>query len=409
MSEDAAGRILTNVTILFRRGITWCAFSVAIMSNASAQPTLKFAIVPFTNISSVPEHQWLGVGIAETLSIQLENIIEIDVIPNIMNLDSPNRRDNSESTPLTWPKTLDLVRNRGANILIAGDQQQSNGHLRFTARLIDLATETEIDTIDVEGTIENIFLLQDKLSEAILKAIEKVIHTKALSSLANDEGENSSKSDSPPALSIKRPSPRSIGDIEGLPAAAMKNPHTLPSTVSLSSTEPASTVTNRPIIRARRASETPTIDGILEDSIWTNAALINGFTQTNPVEGARPTETTEVRIAYDDENLYFGFHAQHTDPGQMRANHVDRDQIRRDDWIAVIFDTFQDQQRAYRFSVNPFGVQGDAIIEGGRRMRGPPGGGGDTSWDALFESSGIIVHDGWTARSCYSIQKPPLP
>ena len=154
----------------------------------------------------------------------------------------------------------------------------------------------------------------------------------------------------------------------------------------------------RPSVQARRTNEPPAIDGRLDDAVWRDAVLITDFTQTNPVEGAPPTERTEAWIAYDAEHLYFAFHAHYTDPTQMRANRVDRDQFWRDDWIAVMFDPFLDQQRAYRFSVNAYGIQGDAIIRGGRSMRGPPGGGGDYSWDALFETGGAIVRDGWTAE-----------
>ena len=145
-------------------------------------------------------------------------------------------------------------------------------------------------------------------------------------------------------------------------------------------------VGNRPTVQAQRTNDPPAIDGRLDDIVWRDATLITDFIQTNPVEGAAPTERTEVRIAYDADHLYFAFYAHYADPTQMRANRVDRDQARRDDWVAVMFDTFLDQQRAYRFSVNPYGVQGDAILQAGRRRRGPPGGGGDSSWDALFET-----------------------
>ena len=153
-----------------------------------------------------------------------------------------------------------------------------------------------------------------------------------------------------------------------------------------------------PTVRAVRTAVAPTIDGRIDDAVWRDAALITDFVQSNPVEGAAPTETTEVRIAYDSDHLYLGFYAHYLDTRHIRANRVDRDQTRRDDWFAVMVDPFLDQQRAYRFSVNAYGVQGDAIISGGRRERGPPGGGGDTSWDALFESGGQLVHDGWTAE-----------
>ena len=153
-----------------------------------------------------------------------------------------------------------------------------------------------------------------------------------------------------------------------------------------------------PTVAARRTPEPPVVDGRLDDLVWRDAALVTEFVQTNPVEGALPTEATEVRIAYDADHLYLAFHAHYQDRSQMRANRVDRDSAGRDDWMAVMIDTFHDQQRAYRFSVNPYGVQGDAILSAGRRRRGPPGGGGDSSWDTLFQSGGVIVADGWTAE-----------
>ena len=86
----------------------------------------------------------------------------------------------------------------------------------------------------------------------------------------------------------------------------------------------------------------------------------------------------------------------------VRANRVDRDQTIGDDTISFYFDTFLDQQRAYVFTLNGYGVQGDSLMGGGRGggFRGGPGGmpRGDSSWDALFDSGGSIVDDGWTAE-----------
>ena len=102
----------------------------------------------------------------------------------------------------------------------------------------------------------------------------------------------------------------------------------------------------------------------------------------------------------------------------MRANRVDRDRAGfGDDTISVYFDTFLDQQRAYVFSVNGYGVQGDSIVSGGRGG-GFSGGGrggvprGDRSWDALFLSGGQPVADGFTAEMAIpfkSLRYPARP
>jgi hypothetical protein len=125
-----------------------------------------------------------------------------------------------------------------------------------------------------------------------------------------------------------------------------------------------------PTVTVPRVSTAPTIDGLLDDDVWADAVRLTQFTQRSPVEGAPASENTEVYIAYDSSNLYFGFYAHYADPGLVRANRSDRDQFSQDDTISVYFDPFLDQQRAYVFTVNGFGVQGDSILGGGETRRG---------------------------------------
>ena len=162
----------------------------------------------------------------------------------------------------------------------------------------------------------------------------------------------------------------------------------------------------RPKIQIFRVNEPPELDGKLDDVTWQGAAKITQFTQQNPREGQPATEDTEIWVAYDSRYLYFAIYAHYSDIGLMRANRGRRDQMRRDDRVSVYFDTFLDQQRAYRFAVNGYGVQSDAILNasGGGDFGGPGRGGGgggggargeDDSWDALFNTAGGPVADGW--------------
>src|SRR6185503_14673386 len=125
---------------------------------------------------------------------------------------------------------------------------------------------------------------------------------------------------------------------------------------------PASDVTARapvvlhPATAPLRASTPPIVDGRLDDAVWRAVSPITEFVQRNPVEGAPPTETTEVYLAYDSRNIYLAFYAHYSDAGLIRANRVDRDRITEDDTMSVYFDTFHDQQTAVVFSVNGYGV-----------------------------------------------------
>ena len=206
-------------------------------------------------------------------------------------------------------------------------------------------------------------------------------------------------------------------------------------------------LTGRPSVVVARAASQPQIDGRLDDAIWRNAMRVTDFVQQRPVEGAPATEQTEVHIAYDSQNIYFAIYAHYSDRKLIRANRVDRDQTAGDDNVRLYFDPFLDQQRAYVFAVNGYGVQSDSVLNsadattgtaaqltpgvirgvtvvdnyagqtrtakrdglldrirrkivpqnhtsGGRRSGVP----GDSFWDALFESAGTLVDDGWTAE-----------
>ena len=173
------------------------------------------------------------------------------------------------------------------------------------------------------------------------------------------------------------------------------------------------------VVVVGRTDTPPKIDGQIDDATWSNAMRITEFVQQRPLEGAPATEQTEVLMAYDERQLYFAIYAHYTDPSIIRANRLDRDQIGRDDAVSIYFDPFLDQQRAYMFSVNGYGVQADALASGtggggggnfgggGGFARPPSGNSGppqpgapneDSSWDALFYSAGHLVEDGWVAE-----------
>src|SRR5262245_17376755 len=54
----------------------------------------------------------------------------------------------------------------------------------------------------------------------------------------------------------------------------------------------------------RVVGEPPRIDGRLDDEVWKQAEGFEDFVQTDPDNGAAPTERTVIRVAYDDRYLY---------------------------------------------------------------------------------------------------------
>jgi hypothetical protein len=141
----------------------------------------------------------------------------------------------------------------------------------------------------------------------------------------------------------------------------------------------------------------PSIDGVLDDAAWTSAAVIEQWTEQRPRDGAPASDRTTVRLAYDASHLYVAIHSAYSDPSSMRANLGERDRLGDEDVVALYFDPFLDRQRAFRFAVNGYGVQADGLLSAGGDDFDDDFE-GDESWDALFESKGRLVADGWVAE-----------
>lgn len=132
------------------------------------------------------------------------------------------------------------------------------------------------------------------------------------------------------------------------------------------------------------------VDGEMSEPAWSNAALLTGFTQYLPVDGVPAADSTEVRVMYSDDAIYFGVHAFESH-GAVITSLTERDQIQSSDRIRLLLDTFDDRRRAFVFGATPLGVQGD-----GQFSDNSSGGSYDLNPDYLFESKGRLIEGGYT-------------
>ena len=102
------------------------------------------------------------------------------------------------------------------------------------------------------------------------------------------------------------------------------------------------------------------MDGVLDEAVWQTADVARGFVQAEPREGLAATERTEVRIAYDDRNLYVGAMLYDSEVGALVVNDIKKDFAETaQDAFAVILDTFRDRRNGYVFMTNPEGAKRD--------------------------------------------------
>ena len=142
------------------------------------------------------------------------------------------------------------------------------------------------------------------------------------------------------------------------------------------------------------------LDGRVEEPAWQRAAPISDFTQQEPVEGGPPSQETEVRVAYDRNNLYIAA-ILYDDPERILARQRARDAfLFTDDRFAWVLDTFRDGRTGYYFETNAAGVLSDGLVSGGGGGGGGGGGFGgfNRSWDGIWEVRTARRPDGWSAE-----------
>jgi hypothetical protein len=150
----------------------------------------------------------------------------------------------------------------------------------------------------------------------------------------------------------------------------------------------------RSVVATRLAPDSRILlDGRLDEQVWELIPPITSFVQQEPVEGAVPSERTEVRIAHDGSALYIGVIAFDSDPDGILAYQRRRDAgLDTDDRFMWIIDPFGDGRTAYFFEINPAGLKGDGLLRTGQ------GGGLNKSWDGIWDVQTARRSDGWSAE-----------
>jgi hypothetical protein len=145
-------------------------------------------------------------------------------------------------------------------------------------------------------------------------------------------------------------------------------------------------------IQAVQVTDAIKIDGLLDESAWLLAQPATDFLQQQPTEGAPASERTEVRVLFDDKNVYFGIRAFDSDAVHINARELVRDaDFSNDDTIAIVLDTYQDRRNAFRFIVTPLGTQQDALItDEGRDI--------NVTWNGSWISAGRIDYKGYAVE-----------
>ena len=121
----------------------------------------SIAVLPFQNMSGDPEQEYFSDGVTEDIITELSRYPDFLVIAR-------------NSTFIYKAKSVDLreiARDLGVQYVLEGSVRRAGNNVRVSAQLIDAATGAHVWAERYDRTLEDIFAVQDEITETIVGAL----------------------------------------------------------------------------------------------------------------------------------------------------------------------------------------------------------------------------------------------
>jgi adenylate cyclase len=127
----------------------------------------SIAVLPFANLSGDPEQEYFADGMVEEIITALSRIRWLFVIAR-------------NSTFTYKGKAVDVKqvgRELGVRYVLEGSVRKGGGRVRITAQLIDAVSSSHLWADRFDGSLEDVFDLQDKVASSVAGVIEPALQT----------------------------------------------------------------------------------------------------------------------------------------------------------------------------------------------------------------------------------------
>ena len=163
--EDAGEQRLKNIASpvwVYRVRPAGAAAAAAAPRPALALPDKpSIAVLPFQNLSGDPEQEYFADGIVEDIITALSRFRNLFVIS----------RNSSFTYKGRAVDVKQVGRELGVRYVLEGSVRKAASRVRITAQLIDATTGAHLWADRFDGALENIFELQDQVTERVVGAI----------------------------------------------------------------------------------------------------------------------------------------------------------------------------------------------------------------------------------------------
>ena len=163
--EDVGTQTLKNIAESVRVYRVTGTPRVAVPTSKTATDKPSIAVLPFTNLSGDPEQEYFADGMVEDITTALSHFKELFVIAR-------------NSSFVYKGRSVDIgqvARELGVRYVLEGSVRKTGNRVRINSQLIDTATRAHLWADRFDGTQEDVFDLQDTITESVVGIIEPQI------------------------------------------------------------------------------------------------------------------------------------------------------------------------------------------------------------------------------------------
>jgi len=144
------------------------------------------AVLTFTNVTGNAADDWIGSGIAETVTTDLKNVRDVTVIGRAQVFEQVKSvRDEAE--PAGDSQAIEIGRRLGAWWVVSGAYQRLGDRIRITAQLVEVLTGSLLRTVKIDGRVDDIFELQDRIVFDLSRSLDVKLEKAEADAIERDE------------------------------------------------------------------------------------------------------------------------------------------------------------------------------------------------------------------------------
>ncbi|HEY0241039.1 MAG TPA: tetratricopeptide repeat protein, partial [Gemmatimonadaceae bacterium] len=167
MAIEASGRYSTVAQF----GQALASGSIATPTDTASLPQTtvssakSVAVLPFTNMSADPENEYFTDGMAEEIINALTKIQSLRVTSRTSSFSFKGKNDDIG----------EIGKKLKVSTVLEGSVRKMGNRLRITAQLVNVADGSNLWSEKYDREIEDIFAIQDDISQAIVKALRVIL------------------------------------------------------------------------------------------------------------------------------------------------------------------------------------------------------------------------------------------